>query len=100
MNYILAFVVSFLPVFIALSFMFNFKNIAKGLWIYRNNPGVFKSLRIVFSCYGMNQHNYTSAAMEGKAPNKKQIEDGVQGFYDYAKMYCKRCNHIYGNLKK
>lgn len=40
-------------------------------------------------------HDWTCAAGEGIKPTKKQIDDGIEGFYDYAKMYCKKCNHIY-----
>lgn len=41
-------------------------------------------------------HNYTSAIYEGQdKPTQKQIDDGLEGFKDYSKMYCKRCDHVY-----
>ena len=40
-------------------------------------------------------HDWTCALEEGQdKPTQKQIDDGVEGFYDYAKMYCKRCGTI------
>ena len=36
-------------------------------------------------------HQWTCAAKEGIAPTAAQLEAGVVGFHDYAKMYCKRC---------
>jgi len=41
-------------------------------------------------------HDWTCAVDEGQdKPTQKQIDDGIEGFYDYAKMYCKRCPKIY-----
>ena len=39
-------------------------------------------------------HDWTSAAMEGKPPTSDQLANGVDGFYDYATMYCGRCGHV------
>lgn len=39
-------------------------------------------------------HDWTSSAMQEKPPTKEQINNGVDGFYDYATMYCKRCGHV------
>ncbi len=46
-----------------------------------------------FLC-GLTGHNWTSTAMEDLPPTKKQLEDGADGFFDYAKMYCRRCQCI------
>ncbi len=36
-------------------------------------------------------HDWTCAIEEGQdKPTQAQIDAGVEGFYDYAKMYCKR----------
>lgn len=42
-------------------------------------------------CYVLPAHDWTSAAMKGIPPTPKQIQDGVDGFWDYAKLYCERC---------
>lgn len=39
-------------------------------------------------------HDWTSAAMQDKSPTKKQIDDGVDGFWDYATMYCSKCGKV------
>jgi hypothetical protein len=36
-------------------------------------------------------HEYTCRAGEDIAPTDKQLQDGLQGFKDYAMMYCSRC---------
>jgi len=38
-----------------------------------------------------NGHKWTSKANEGIKASKDEIEDGITGFYRYARMYCKRC---------
>lgn len=48
-------------------------------------------LAIVFLCRLFRDHDWTCAAEQGIAPTKKQVADGVYGFFDYAKMYCRRC---------
>lgn len=46
-------------------------------------------------CHILGDHDWTCAVDEGQdKPTQKQIDDGVEGFYDYAKMYCKRCGTI------
>ena len=37
-------------------------------------------------------HEWTSAAMEEIKPTQKQIDDGIEGFKDYSRMYCKHCD--------
>jgi len=40
-------------------------------------------------------HDWTCAVDEGQdKPTQKQIDDGIDGFYDYAKTYCKRCGTV------
>jgi hypothetical protein len=36
-------------------------------------------------------HDWTCAAKEGTRATEEQLQRGVAGFVDYAKMYCKRC---------
>jgi len=38
-------------------------------------------------------HKWTCANEEGIEPTDKQVAAGLAGFYDYAKMYCDRCDH-------
>jgi len=39
-------------------------------------------------------HDWTSAVEEGLKPTPKQMKDGILGFWDYAKMYCRRCGKL------
>ncbi len=39
-------------------------------------------------------HDWTSKAMQGRDPTKAEIESGVVGFHQYARMYCARCGHF------
>jgi len=50
-----------------------------------------KYLKILFNCKLMGSHNWTSRAQEGEKPSLIQMNAGVDGFFDYAKMYCKDC---------
>lgn len=36
-------------------------------------------------------HEWTCAAREGVKPTPAQLAGGMQGFRDYATMYCKHC---------
>ena len=36
-------------------------------------------------------HKWTSLSEEGISPTKEQLENGINGFYDYAAIFCKRC---------
>ena len=40
-------------------------------------------------------HKWTSSPEEGVSPTDEQLQNGIDGFYDYAAIYCKRCgkNH-------
>lgn len=50
-----------------------------------------KWLKKLFTCHLLGFHDWTCAAIEGIAPTKEQLESGVEGFFDYAKTYCKLC---------
>lgn len=54
--------------------------------------GVWRFVVKVFMCKIMQSHDWTSAAQEGVPPTPEQLAGGVVGFWDYAKMYCKRCD--------
>ena len=55
---------------------------------------IFKNPIKAIPCLLM-MHDWTCAAGEGIKPTQKQLDDGIDGFYDYATMYCKRCHCIY-----
>ena len=42
-------------------------------------------------CYIMGDHDWTCDSAEGIPPTDSQLDAGVDGFKDYARMYCKRC---------
>ena len=52
---------------------------------------LFGYLRKIWTCYVFRFHDWTCASAEGVPATPKQIADGIDGFYDYARMYCKRC---------
>jgi hypothetical protein len=39
-------------------------------------------------------HEWTCAAREGMPPTPAQLAGGMQGFRDYATMYCKHCHKV------
>ena len=43
----------------------------------------------------VNGHDLTCAATEGQDPTPEQLARGVAGFFEYAKLYCKRCGYEY-----
>ena len=45
-------------------------------------------------CWIWKDHDWTSACQKGIPPTTEQLKGGVEGFYDYAKMYCDRCGHV------
>ena len=55
---------------------------------------VCRFLSMVWNCKIWKFHKWTSAAQKGIPPTIEQIKNGIQGFYDYATMYCERCGHI------
>jgi len=40
-------------------------------------------------------HDWTCAAEEGIPATQEQTDALIDGFFDYAKMYCKRCGEVY-----
>lgn len=79
-------------------------------WYDRDNKGVTgvkdqREERIVnsfvrffirlFLCKLLRDHKWTCAAEQNLPPTKEQLAGGVNGFMDYAKMYCTRCGRIY-----
>lgn len=55
---------------------------------------MIKKIKILFNCKLMGAHNWTSANEEGIQPTQEQIDNGIEGFWDYAKMYCKDCGEV------
>lgn len=39
-------------------------------------------------------HNWTCAASKGVKPTTEQLTTGLDGFWDYAKMYCDDCGIV------
>ena len=39
-------------------------------------------------------HDWTCAHDQGINVTQAQVDAGVDGFLDYAKMYCSRCGHV------
>lgn len=54
---------------------------------------VQKEIDIFMTCKLWGLHDWTCAAEQGIPPTTEQLKS-LDGFYDFAKMYCKRCNHI------
>lgn len=54
---------------------------------------VFDRLVMFFRC--LHGHGWTYNAEQKIPPTLAQLEGGVEGFFDYAKMYCKRCGYEY-----
>lgn len=40
-------------------------------------------------------HEYTCDAAKGIAATEEQLQAGVDGFFDYATMYCDRCEKVF-----
>ena len=55
---------------------------------------LFKYFFDRFLCL-IGDHDWTCAAQENIKPTKAQVENGLSGFLDYAKMYCNRCGYVY-----
>jgi hypothetical protein len=45
-------------------------------------------------CVLLGDHDWTSAAMEGRPPTKEQMGKGLSGYEEYAEMYCNRCGKV------
>jgi len=39
-------------------------------------------------------HDWTSAAQQGIEATPEQLSNGVEGFWDYATMYCSKCGKV------
>lgn len=51
-------------------------------------------LSILWYCWFWKFHDWTCKAAEGIPPTPEQLAGGIDGFYDYATMYCKRCGRV------
>ena len=40
-------------------------------------------------------HNIYTMEEKGIAPTKEQLANGVEGFFDYTKLLCKKCDYEY-----
>ena len=40
-------------------------------------------------------HDWVSLAIENIPATQGQLDRGVEGFYEYATMYCKSCGKVY-----
>lgn len=49
--------------------------------------------QLVF-CHIFKWHNWTTAVQEGIEPSIEQCKT-TEGFWEYAKMYCKECRYVY-----
>lgn len=56
---------------------------------------LIKFIQRLFNCYLFKWHDWTCAAAENIPPTEAQLKGGVEGFWDYATMYCKRCGKRY-----
>ena len=52
---------------------------------------MLRVLAILFLCKLMGDHVWTCDSVEGIPPTDAQLDAGVAGFKDYARMYCRRC---------
>lgn len=43
-------------------------------------------------------HDWTCAAEQGIKATPEQLKD-IDGFWDYATMYCNRCGHQYKDIR-
>jgi hypothetical protein len=46
------------------------------------------------SCNVLQSHSWTCDAEQGIKPTEAQLHGGMDGFLDYATMYCKHCGKI------
>jgi hypothetical protein len=57
-----------------------------------NNTYVVRSFFYwLWNCRIFKFHKWTSNAEKGIKPTKEQLEKGIEGFNDYAKVYCEIC---------
>jgi hypothetical protein len=48
-------------------------------------------IKIAWTCGIFGLHDWTCAAAKGIKPTKEHLGAGVEGFKDYARMYCQKC---------
>lgn len=48
-------------------------------------------LKRIFLCRILGHHEWTSAVRKGEKPTDEQINKGVDGFWEFARMWCDRC---------
>lgn len=51
-------------------------------------------LKRLLLCWALDAHDWTSAAEQGLRPTQNQLSMGQPGFWEYARMYCRRCGRI------
>lgn len=64
------------------------KELLPAFWQYSVVRSFFSRL---WNCRIWKFHKWTCNHEQGIKPTKEQLENGIEGFYDYAKMYCKIC---------
>jgi len=64
------------------------KALLPAFWQYSVVRSFFSRL---WNCRILKFHKWTCNHEQGIKPTKEQLENGIEGFYDYAKMYCKIC---------
>ena len=60
----------------------------------RYNASMIKKILRRIRCFFLG-HIYTCDAMEGIAATEEQLKDGLDGFFDYATMYCGHCGKVF-----
>lgn len=61
---------------------------------------MLKTIKIFFQCKVFKTHNWTCAIDEGIPATEEQLHNTKEGFWDYAKMYCKDCGHVYESSQR
>lgn len=56
---------------------------------------MMRFIKKLILCRILMQHDWTCAASENIPPTEAQLRGGLDGFWDYAIMYCKRCGRKY-----
>lgn len=52
-----------------------------------------KWLKCFMLCRVLGNHDWTSRAQQGIPPTREQLST-PDGFWDYAKMFCRRCGRV------
>ncbi len=56
---------------------------------------LLKKLKRQFLCL-IAMHDWTCNAMENIPPTAEHAKAGIEGFFEYTKIYCKHCKKILG----